>query len=957
MAVQDYTDLINQASMQNNVDPRLLQAQIQIESGGNPAAYNASTGATGLGQQIPATAKALGIDPTDPAQSINGMARQMAENIQRYGDVDKAVLAYHGGTDPRNWGPKTQDYLQKVSNAFQGQQVPQQAPQPVSNDPLDQLLAQQAAGKSAPQATQAAPQPSADPLDQMLAQQASGNVPRGTNLTPTPQPQAQDTNSLGMQDVQNDEKRLMQYGGLGRFAAGAAQGVTDTGQFLGKGARLVGNTLGLVPDSEVDSYFKAANQAEQTYAQNRQASMPQNLSGLITGQKPAPGTDWGRIVGQVIGPGGVEAGVEKLGAAGASALGRAGLLDIARFTSPAAQRVANVLSNAYRGAGTAALSSEQSNASLPSQLGIGAAAGAVLPAVLGPLGNIAAKYLASDAPAVTNAAAPIQQTIQKNAAPILNAIKTDAQGATTIDASALPSDVQDLLTNGPLKSLPPEQQARVLTYGALGVNSYPASAISRDYGTTATESNLAQNVERGQPLRDTQNAMQQQLLASANRAQNVMGAAPQPFPQMGSTIRGYFAKQANNLDGQINAAYQAADQQAGGAPQVTTNPIIQSLQANRSQFLAKSEGKSLLNGIRARLQDFSGGPPQTPGTPVIQDANGDTLLSSADVPPKMTFTDSENFRKYLNSVWTPENSGLLGKIKQSVDQAQDSAGAGQIYQQARALNQQRAQTFENNPAIAAMLSTAKGGTPRVADEKIVNNLLNTQSADQLNTVMGELNKTPEGQQIASQLRASVMQNAVNNAVAKTPGETGAGAFSGLKFGQQLDKIGPKMNVLFNSDQQNYLGALRRGAIDLTTVPPQRPGFNPPGTAAQSQNLIDTLAPQQPQTVLGKIGTAAANKAPWAGALIGGGVGHAPGAAIGMGAGEYLKGAAERSAQKAADEALAARVSAASNPLNALAGKGLTQAAAQQQARALMAQRLQQLSNLGGALQPANAGSP
>ena len=41
-------------------------------------------------------------------------AHIMKENMGRYGSEDKAVLAYHGGWNQKNWGPKTQDYLTKV---------------------------------------------------------------------------------------------------------------------------------------------------------------------------------------------------------------------------------------------------------------------------------------------------------------------------------------------------------------------------------------------------------------------------------------------------------------------------------------------------------------------------------------------------------------------------------------------------------------------------------------------------------------------------------------------------------------------------------------------------------------------------------------------------------------------------------------------------------------------------
>lgn len=122
MAVDDYSDLYQQAGLKYGIDPALLMAQGDVESSGNPDAVGPDTKygkAKGIAQFIPATAKSLGIDPTDPAQAIDGQARLMAENLNRYGDVQSAVSAYHGGTNTDNWGPKTKDYTQKVLGKYQ----------------------------------------------------------------------------------------------------------------------------------------------------------------------------------------------------------------------------------------------------------------------------------------------------------------------------------------------------------------------------------------------------------------------------------------------------------------------------------------------------------------------------------------------------------------------------------------------------------------------------------------------------------------------------------------------------------------------------------------------------------------------------------------------------------------------------------------------------------------------
>lgn len=115
--MSQYDSLYEQAGQQYGVDPKLLKAVAETESGENPEAVSPQ-GARGITQFMPATAKAMGIDPNDPDQAIPATAKLLAQNFATYGDADKAIMAYHGGTDPANWGPRTNAYLQKVSQAY-----------------------------------------------------------------------------------------------------------------------------------------------------------------------------------------------------------------------------------------------------------------------------------------------------------------------------------------------------------------------------------------------------------------------------------------------------------------------------------------------------------------------------------------------------------------------------------------------------------------------------------------------------------------------------------------------------------------------------------------------------------------------------------------------------------------------------------------------------------------------
>lgn len=114
----DLTPVYEDAGKQYGIDPDYLRAQTQVESSDNPNAVSPQN-AQGISQFIPSTARSIGLkDPFDPRESIPAQAKLMRENMDRFGDPALATAAYHGGTDPTKWGPKTQQYLNLVSDTY-----------------------------------------------------------------------------------------------------------------------------------------------------------------------------------------------------------------------------------------------------------------------------------------------------------------------------------------------------------------------------------------------------------------------------------------------------------------------------------------------------------------------------------------------------------------------------------------------------------------------------------------------------------------------------------------------------------------------------------------------------------------------------------------------------------------------------------------------------------------------
>jgi hypothetical protein len=105
------------------------------ESGGNYAARNASTGALGAYQVMPATGKTLAerlglpwrpeLMASDSPEArayqdaVGGAAIQEAVEASG-GDPETMAMYYHGGSDRSKWGPKTQQYAKEVTARLGG---------------------------------------------------------------------------------------------------------------------------------------------------------------------------------------------------------------------------------------------------------------------------------------------------------------------------------------------------------------------------------------------------------------------------------------------------------------------------------------------------------------------------------------------------------------------------------------------------------------------------------------------------------------------------------------------------------------------------------------------------------------------------------------------------------------------------------------------------------------------
>jgi hypothetical protein len=119
---QNFESLVEVAGQKYGVDPSLIKAVIQVESGGYPLAVS-KAGAKGLMQLMPGTAAELGVmNPFDPAENIMAGTRYLRNLLDRYrGDVKLALAAYNWGMGnlekhPEAMPRETKNYIFQVEN-------------------------------------------------------------------------------------------------------------------------------------------------------------------------------------------------------------------------------------------------------------------------------------------------------------------------------------------------------------------------------------------------------------------------------------------------------------------------------------------------------------------------------------------------------------------------------------------------------------------------------------------------------------------------------------------------------------------------------------------------------------------------------------------------------------------------------------------------------------------------
>jgi soluble lytic murein transglycosylase-like protein len=92
-----YAAKVAELAARFDLSPALIEALVWQESRWRTGAISPA-GARGLAQLMPGTARDLGVNPDDPFANLEGGARYLRAQLDRFdGDIEKALAAYNAG--------------------------------------------------------------------------------------------------------------------------------------------------------------------------------------------------------------------------------------------------------------------------------------------------------------------------------------------------------------------------------------------------------------------------------------------------------------------------------------------------------------------------------------------------------------------------------------------------------------------------------------------------------------------------------------------------------------------------------------------------------------------------------------------------------------------------------------------------------------------------------------------
>jgi hypothetical protein len=421
----------------------------------------------------------------------------------------------------------------------------------------------------------------------------------------------------------------------------------------------------------------------------------------------------------------------------------------------------------------------------------------------------------------------------------------------------------------------PEQEARKQLLARVGLENARQSSIAGDGFAAANEFQTSKvDAPVGQLYRETL-ASERATLENfgqrmVERTGGTLGLDEDTIYARGVSIARPFDEFKGLLQNQMNQAYEQAKQVAGTQPAVNPTNLQKFLNTD-SNFTVNDSFMSLRRGIESHLRE------------------NDLVGPDGRVKP-MTVEQAENLRKYINSNWNNERSGIIGRLKDKIDNDVTKVAGEDVYKRARDIRTKIARLLDDPKGVSKIMDyDPQSPMNRAVPFEKIATTVERMSVDQLNHLVKTLKEMPP--EVRPQADAAIAEiraqfaNRILQEGSKPKGEWGA-----QNITKYLNDNSRKLGVLM---EDREIAQMVKDLHDAGHVLKKDTSY--PGAAIQAHNLVRLGA----APLLGTIGTSV-------GTAIGGTFGGVPGAGIGatvggmMGAQRGVK-MAEKSALKRAQK--------------------------------------------------------
>lgn len=408
----------------------------------------------------------------------------------------------------------------------------------------------------------------------------------------------------------------------------------------------------------------------------------------------------------------------------------------------------------------------------------------------------------------------------------------------------------------------------------VGVDTARTSALEGNEKAAATDFQLSKFDEPAGDVAKSQfNAERAALESHAqkiiDKTGGTFGLDEDRIHSRGQTMATPFDELGNHLDKQMKQLYREADQRSLGMPSTKLNGVDDLLNNPefRNELLGKNQGP-LLNAVEAQLGEFRKNLPSGRSISDVKKDMESVSKKAQSLPEEMEFDSpehetlankydllkremkeveqgksagevgftphgAEQFRQWLNKLWTPDNSEIIGQLKGEVDDNVMKDAGEDIYSKARKIRQVRAQTLENPNGIAKIMETdprtpINRVTPYVKIPDTVTRLDPDQFRNVVDTLKGMPTEVqPSAQAALSEIKSHLM-NKIYNAGSKTQGQWNAPAVSEIIKANKA-----KIQIAFAGDEE----ALQSIADLESAGKIMHVNAAYPGAAAQAANAL------------------------------------------------------------------------------------------------------------------------